>query len=50
VAASWRRIASGWTSGRLNRPVRRQAVRRYDRKRQTAVLARIFDGVLKAED
>jgi glycosyltransferase involved in cell wall biosynthesis len=50
VAASWRRIASGWTSGRLNRPVRWPAVRRYDRKRQTAVLARIFDGVLRTED
>jgi glycosyltransferase involved in cell wall biosynthesis len=49
VASSWRRVASAWAAGRLNRPVRRAAVRRFDRRLQTAALGRIFDGVLKAE-
>jgi glycosyltransferase involved in cell wall biosynthesis len=50
VETTWRRIASDWASGRLGRPVRSPAVRRFDRKRQTTELSRIFDTVLKAED
>lgn len=48
VGRAIHRLMTDWRDGQPGKPVRWDAVRRYDRRRQTAELARVFDSVLKA--